>query len=226
MQTLQTDINAVLTSLQNIPRGTDSLQFSQTYNYPLDSLTVSGTFNSVLGPLFGTYGVDTTLLGSLYKYITQLSTNMSTISSSASSVSPHLTSGDMGVEITNADGVLAGVQDNLDSLHSQIKNLLSLLSNIDTQITTYSIILYGVILGLALLTLLAIVFLKCLNAIKCRYFIYIICFLLVFLCMILFIYAIILAIMMPTLFYTCSYFENTFTSPTDFTNSILTLQGN
>ena len=103
--------------------------------------------------------------------------------------------------------------------------MLSLLSSIDSFNTSYSIIFYGVILGMASLILLGIIFVKCLNAIQCRYFIYFICFLMLFICILLFLYAIILSIIMPTLFYTCSYFENTFTSSTDFTNTILTLQG-
>jgi hypothetical protein len=160
----------------------------------------------LLGPLIGTYGVNTTLLGSLYSYISTLSTNMSTIANSASSVNPHLTSTDMGAQITVTDGVLAGVQNNLDSLHSQIKNVLSLLSSIDNANNAYSVLFYGIILGLALLILLAIVFLKCLNAIQCRYFIYFLCLIMACFCIILFLYAIILALIMPTLFYTCSYF--------------------
>ncbi len=96
MQILLSDINSILTNLKNIPRGSDSLQFSQTYNFPLDDTTSSGTFTTVLGPLLGTYGVSSTLLGGLYTYITQLSTNMSTIANSASTVSPHLIASDMG----------------------------------------------------------------------------------------------------------------------------------
>jgi hypothetical protein len=226
MQILKDDINNILTNLPTMPRGTDSLEFTQAYKYPLDDTTNAGTFATVLGPLIGTHGVSTTLLGGLQTYVSQLLTNMSTISDSASTVSPHLTSSDMGVQITTTDGVLAGVQNNLDSLYSQLKNLLSLLSSIDSLTTTYSIIFYGIILGMASLILLGIVFMKCLNAIQCRYFIYFICFIMLFFCILLFLYAIILSIIMPTLFYTCSYFENTFTSPTDFTNTILTLQGN
>ena len=96
MQILQNDINNILTNLATMPKGTDSLQFTQTYKFPLDDTANSGTFTTVLGPLIGTYGVSTTLLGGLYTYISQLSTNMSTIANSASTVFPHLSSADMG----------------------------------------------------------------------------------------------------------------------------------
>lgn len=35
MNTLLADINSVLTGLVNVPKGTDSLEFSQSYNFPL-----------------------------------------------------------------------------------------------------------------------------------------------------------------------------------------------
>jgi hypothetical protein len=151
---------------------------------------------------------------------------MNAIANAASNVQPHLTSGDMGNQITITDGILAGIQGNLDSLTSQIQSVLTLLSAIDSMNTSYSIPFYGIILGQALLILLGMIFMKCLNMLACRYFIYFICLIMFFFCLLLFIYAIILAILMPSLFYTCSYFQNTFTTPTGFTNMILTLQGN
>lgn len=103
--------------------------------------------------------------------------------------------------------------------------MLSLLSNIDSYNIKYAIIFYGVVLGQALLILIAIVFLKCFKMLSCRYFIYFVCFIMFFFTLLLFLATIILSILMPTLYYTCSYFENTFTTPSAFTSMILTLQG-
>lgn len=189
-------------------------------------LTTTGTFSTVLGPQIGTYGVDSTLLGALYAYITSdILTNMTRIATAASQVAPHLNAGDMGAQITIADAALAIIQDNLDSMNAQFKNVLSLLANIDSYNISYSIVFYGVILGLSVLILLAIIFMKCFNMLTCRYFIYLICFFMFCFCLLLFAYAIILAIMTPTLYYTCQYFQNAFTSPTAFTSMITTLQG-
>lgn len=220
MSTVIADTNSVLTGLASIPG------FSQTYNRPLDSSSTTGTFSSILGPLIGSYGVTSSLLGTFYTYVANnIHANMSSITTAASAVSPHLNAGDMGVQITVADTVLAGIQGNLDSLNTQMQNLFKLLSNLDSYNLNYSIIFYGVILGQALLILIIIIFMKCFKMLSCRYLIYFICFIMFFFCLLLFIYAIVLAIIMPSLYYTCQYFQNTFTSPTAFTSMILTLQG-
>lgn len=43
---------------------------------------------------------------------------MTSITTAASGVVPHLTSGDMGAQITIADSALAVIQSNLDSLNN------------------------------------------------------------------------------------------------------------
>jgi hypothetical protein len=207
MNTLISDINSVLANLKSIPRGTDYMQFIQTYNLPLDSLISTGTFSTILGPQIGTYGNNSTLLGALTSYLTNnLLTNMTNITTSASSVIPHLTSIDMGAQITVADGVIASVQTNLDTLKSQMQNLLNLLASIDSYNLSYSVIFYGIILGQALIIVIILIFMKCFNLVSCRYFIYFICFIMFFFCVLLFLYSIILASLMPALFYTCQYF--------------------
>jgi hypothetical protein len=204
MDTAISQTNSVLTGLKSVPRGSDYLQFSQSYNEPLDSSATTGTFSTVLGPQIGTYGVSSTLLGSLYSYVTNnILTNLTSITTAASGVTPHLNAGDMGTQITITDIALASIQGNLDSLNTQMSNVLSLFASIDSYNINYSILFYGVILGLALLILISIVFMKCFNMLSCRHFIYFICFIMFFLCILLFFYSIILAIIMPTLFYTC-----------------------
>lgn len=225
MNTLLADINSVLTGLMNVPRGTDSLEFSQSYNFPLESSTATDTLTGVVGPAVGTYGVSSTQLGALYSYISALHDNMTAITTAASNVQPSLNAGDMGAQITVADGVLATVQGNLDSMKSQVENVLGLLKSIDSWNINYSVPFYGAVLGMACLIIIAIIFLKCLDMLGCRYLIYFVSLILFFFCLLLFVYAVVLAILMPSLFYTCSYFQDTFTSPASFTSTILTLLG-
>ena len=225
MNTLLADINSVLTGLMNVPKGTDSLEFSQSYNSPLESSSTSSTLTGIVGPAVGTYGVNSTQLGALYSYVSGLHDNMTAITTAASNVQPSLNAADMGAQITVADGVLSTVQGNLDSMKSQVENVLNLLKNIDSWNINYSIPFYGVILGMACLIIIAIIFLKCLNMLGCRYLIYFVSLILFFFCLLLFVYAVVLAILMPSLFYTCSYFQDTFTSPTSFTSTIITLLG-
>lgn len=225
MNTLLTDINSVLTGLMNVPKGTDSLEFSQSYNWPLESSSTTSTLTGVVGPSVGTFGVSSTKLGALYSYVSSMHDNITAITTAASNVEPSLNAGDMGAQITVADGVLSTVQSNLDSMKSQVENVLSLLKNIDSWNINYSIPFYGVVLGMACLIIIAIIFLKCLNMLGCRYLIYFVSLILFFFCLLLFVYAVVLALLMPSLFYTCSYFQDTFTSPTSFTSTIITLLG-
>ncbi len=225
MDTIVTDTNTAIDNLKYVSN-TDSTQFSQTYNQPLDSSSPTGIFNSILGPLIGTFGVNSTLIGDLYTYVTNnVLSNMTSITTAASGVLPHLTSGDMGAQITITDSALAAVQSNLDSLNNQITNVLKLLSNIDSYNIKYAVIFYGIVLAQASLVLIAIVFMKCFKMLSCRYFIYFICFIMFCFTVLLFLATITLSFLTPALYYTCSYFENTFTSPTAFTSMILTLQG-
>lgn len=68
----------------------------------------------------GTFGASSTLLGDVYSYVNTLEANLSTITTAASSVVPHLTAADMGARITATDAILAQVQSSLDGMKTRI----------------------------------------------------------------------------------------------------------
>lgn len=86
---------------------------------------------SVLASKIGTYGVSSTALGSLYSYVSELVNNLTTITNAAGNVEAHVTSADMGSHISNATTILGQVQTNLDTMKSQLENVLDLLAKID-----------------------------------------------------------------------------------------------
>lgn len=90
----------------------------------------------------------------------------------------------------------------------------------DTYSKQYSLALYGGILGLSIAVILGIVFLKCLNVMCCRHLIYLVCIIFFFICLILFIYTIVLSIVMTSVHYSCTYLDDSFTSPTKFIQTI------
>ena len=61
--------------------------------------------------------------------------------------------------------------------------------------------------------------------IKARFCLYFICLIFFFICLLTFGLTILLSIFVPSLYYTCQYFQNTFTSPFQWTSTILTMQG-
>lgn len=85
--------------------------------------------------------------------------------------------------------------------------------------------LYGTALGLGLLVIIGVIFVKCFGKIGCRHFLYIVCLLTFFLTIVAFIFAIVLSLLMPSLYYTCSYLQPAFTSPTAFASTLKTLGG-
>ena len=105
--------------MQTMPTGANTLEFSQTYPYPLHT-TPSGTLSTVLGPKIGVFSNTSSLLGDLYNYVTTLEANLTTITSAASGVHPHITSADMGARITATDTILTNVQTSLDGMKGQI----------------------------------------------------------------------------------------------------------
>ena len=154
-----------------------------------------------------------------------LYTNLTTITTAASGVSPHLNSSDFGAHLTATDAILAQVQTNLEGLTDTFSSVLNTLSTIDTLISTYSMLLYGITLGLALLTLIGIILVKSCKAIGCRHFLYLICFASFFIGVVLFAFAVLLASLMSFNYYTCSYTSTSFTNPLSFTNSIVNIFG-
>jgi hypothetical protein len=85
--------------------------------------------------------------------------------------------------------------------------------------------IYGTFLGLSILIIIGIIFVKCLNLIGCRYCLYFCCLVCFFACLIAFAFAIVLSLIMPSLFYTCSYFSSAFNNPTQFSSTITTIGG-
>ena len=56
---------------------------------------------------------------------------MSTITSAASGVNPHLTTIDMGARITATDTILGNVQTSLDGMKNRVEQLMNLLARLD-----------------------------------------------------------------------------------------------
>ncbi len=66
MEKSLSDLDSIISSIESVPNGVNNLEFSQAYNYPLDELTLSATFSSLLGPKIGQFDKHLTLLGDLY----------------------------------------------------------------------------------------------------------------------------------------------------------------
>lgn len=80
-------------------------------------------------------------------------------------------------------------------------------------------------MGVAVLTLVAIIFLKCFNMIGCRFLLYFLCLACFILCIILFLFAIALSTSMSGIYYSCLYFENSFSTPAGFSNMVNNVVG-
>ena len=150
---------------------------------------------------------------------------MTAITTAASAVASHLTSGDMGAHITAVDTVLAQVQSILDSVTSTLSSSMDLLYTVDSYNVQYSMALYGVTLGLAIFAIIGVILVKSCKAIGCRHFLYLICILSFLLGLVLFLFAIVLAASMSVSYYSCTYLSTTFTNPVSFTNTISNIFG-
>jgi hypothetical protein len=132
----------------------------------------------------------------------------------------------MGAHITSANTTLAAALTSLNAVNNGLQTILNLLNNIDSYNLQYSIPLYGLVLALGALTLIGVILVKCLNAICCRHFLYLVCIFCFLVGLLLFILTIVLAGGMVTSYYSCAYLAGgTFTSPTAFTNTITNLAG-
>ena len=225
METAQNHASSALTAMQTLPDGTTTAALNLNYNYPIENAGSTGTLASAVAASIDTYTNSTSLLGTLYDFVNTLRTNLTDISTAATTVSPHLNAAGMGTQITAADTVLGQVQGNLDSINDKMKSVMSLLANIDSFTSSYELALYGVILGVSLMVLLGIIFVKCMGMMRCRYFLYALCVVALFLCLFTFLLTVILGLLTPSLYYTCDYFEGKFDSPSAFTSMMTTLQG-
>ena len=222
MEKTTADINTIITDIKSLPNGVDDTQFTQMYNYPLESSTAIDTFSTILGSKIGQFDQPTSLLGDLYQYLGTIQTKLTSIATE-SSVESQITDSsptDLGGSIANADIVLTTVQDSLEVILSDIETGMSYTETFDTYAQQYSLVLFGSILGCGIAVILGIVFLKCLKVLCCRHLIYLVCILIFFLCLLLFIYAIALSILMTSMHYSCTYLEESFTSPTKFIQTI------
>lgn len=111
MEKTTADINTIITDIKSLPNGVDDAQFTQTYNYPLESSTSTDMLSSILGPKIGQFDQPTSLLGNLYQYLGTIQTKLTSIATE-SSVESQITDSsptDLGGSIANADIVLTTV---------------------------------------------------------------------------------------------------------------------
>ena len=102
---------------------------------------------------------------------------------------------------------------------------MSQLSNLDSYNITYSFALYGAVMGIAILSLVGVIFIKCFNMISCRYMLHLLCLLSFLLAILLFLLAAALSSSMAGVWYSCTYFSTTFTDPASFTTMVNNLVG-
>jgi hypothetical protein len=221
----KTDATNAMLSMQLMPNGINTMALTLNYNIPLQASTSTGSLPSQLAKTIGTFSETSTLLGDFYKYIDTLYNNMTAITNGASSVASHLTSGDMGAHISAVDTILGQVQSILESATSTLSSAMDLLSKVDSYNLQYSMVLYGVTLGLAILAIIGVILVKSCKAIGCRHFLYFICILSLLVAIVLFIFAIVLATIMSVSYYSCTYTSTTFTNPASFTNTITNIFG-
>ena len=225
LDTAKTDATTALSSMQLMPNGANTMAMTLEYNFPLEAAASTSTQPSYLAKLIGSFSDNTTLLGDLYSYVNTLYNNLTVITTAASTVSSHLTSGDMGAHITAVDTVLAQIQTILDSVTASLSSSMDLLTMVDSYNVKYSMTLYAVTLGLGLLTIIGVILVKSCKAIGCRHFLYLICMLSFLVGIFLFVVAIILAATMSVSYYSCTYTSTTFTSPVSFTNTVSNIFG-
>ena len=132
INTAKTSAASAKTSMQTMPTGANTLEFTQTYAYPLHASVTTGTVSTVLGPKIGIFSNTTSLLGDIYDYVTTLEANLTTITSAASGVNPHITTADMGARITATDTILTDVQTSLDGMKGQVEKMASYLADADS----------------------------------------------------------------------------------------------
>jgi len=84
---------------------------------------------------------------------------------------------------------------------------------------------YGLIMGVSVLVLFGVMFLKCFGFIKFRFCLYFLCLIIFLICLVTYLLSIIFSVTLPTLFYTCEYFKSTFSTPTKWTSTIIDLKG-
>lgn len=225
LDTAKINANNALTSMQLMPNGVNTLPLTLSYNYPLESSTVTGTFSSSIAASIGSFNSNTSLLGDLYNYVNSLYVNLTAITTAASGVSSHLTSTDMGAHLSVVDTVLTQVQATLEGITPTLSSAMDMLTNLDNMINKYSMLLYAVTMAMAVLTLIGVILVKSCKAIGCRHFLYLVCLSSCLIGIILFAFAIFLAAAMSISFYSCSYTSTTFTNPLSFTNTITNVFG-
>lgn len=211
--------------MQLMPNGANTMALTLSYNYPIESATLTATLSSSIAARIGTFSDSTSVLGDLYSFVNTLYTNLTTITTAASALSSHLTAGDMGAHITAVDTILGQVQSILDSVTSTLSSSMEVLTTVDSYNVKYSMTLYAVTLSLGILAIIGIILVKSCHFIGCRHFLYLICMLSFFMGIILFVFSIFLAAAMSVNYYSCTYTATTFTNPVSFANAVSNIFG-
>jgi hypothetical protein len=83
MKTAIDDVTTITYNIKSIPKGTDNLEFSQSYSYPLNGLVSSGTLTSILGAKVGKFDDSSTILGDLYSKTISIKAKLTSIASAS-----------------------------------------------------------------------------------------------------------------------------------------------
>lgn len=171
-----------------------------------------GKIKSTLNSLLGSSTSGTGIVGGFYQAISTTHATLSGIATDSNGFATNSGANLPSSTITNINNDLTKVSNQILDLDKSLKNGLQLMDTPKSIGGLVISLIYGVALGLSVLTLLGVILMTFCDKYKCRYLMYFSCVILFFIGLVGFLIALLFSVVVPVLFFLCEWLDVTITS--------------
>lgn len=207
--------NTAVNEISKIPTGTanNGLAASIIYQSPFNSATT--TLNSDLPIVLGSQTTSGSLIFASYNGITTIHNQISQISSLANTVKSSLT-GSFGSLLLQAQKSILDMSGTIKTGSKTFKGVYSVVNPYLPTITTAMTGIYGGLVGLSAFGMFVTLLLLICSLYKCRFFLYLNCFVLLWIGLISLLLVTIISAVVPVIYFLCDVTTYSFSSPSNF----------
>ena len=221
--TALTNVNNILTSVEQIPDTTSPFKLVLTYNTPINTAGNTGTHASTFIDILGYSGNSSSLVGALYTLVNAIKTTITTLRTDAAAFSSTIAT--VSGQISSIQSSITSIANSITNVDNSLQSPLKLTQTAGDNGNMALQAFYGVFIGFGFFALLGALLTACCDKYGCRYLMYFSCVFLFVVGLIGFLIATVLSVVIPAATWGCSFMDVTLASESGFTTNLNTALG-
>ena len=189
-----------------------------SYNYPLNFDATAGTIASTFPTLIGSTSGNSGAVSIAYNAFNQINEGLRLISDLADTFNTQL--GSLPSTISQFKASMKEMVDLVNGFDTMISGMDSSISDIMKIVTLAVTAVFGVFIGLGVLSIIGTIFMTCCDKYSCRYLVYFVCVILFVLGIFCLLLSTLFSIITPVIYFGCDFLTVSISSSTTFSANL------